>query len=515
MNVLISVLDAASSDEKGAAVAPMKVDKIIEEEGEDNEEADADEEEKKEAATPAPLKKAAADTSTLSTRARRRREEAVRRLVTDVTRRPENPALGQTTMIGSKPHAEAHDWLVASTVATALERGLDRDLHAELVQEAKDNAGRIGQICHDHSDAFLNSVGKVVALGGPAADLAESLQEADEEMKISTAGKMLEAATLLEHTKQSDARARTLTAFVSACRNVAILLERARKQAALGRPRAALDAVDEARTCLAAPVSPLVLMGSLENEMTEENKTIRLEETPFGVRAMAMLPKIENEVLMGARRGLNRWFLALRSGGDGAKAGRAVLRKCADSMALGPGQLGIGGHLPPSYLWRAKTADNLIARVDQNGKVARAVRLGYWFERDGPKEAERLDGLALPGVERRAEGFAMAFGWYRCWEANAPLLVDLTDMNVPEPGLTGSRHGLGGSRHGRSGRTLSFRARDSSRSGANLGVARPSGAQGASGERKRSPWATLLTPAIIFKDSPTRYVVTFAPWKEH
>jgi hypothetical protein len=347
----------------------------------------------------------------------------------------------------------------------------------------------------------------VVALGGPAADLAESLQEADEEMKQSTAGKMLEAATLLEHAKQSDARARTLTAFVSACRNVAILLERARKQAALGRPRAALDAVDEARTCLAAPVSPLVLMGSLENEVSDDNnKTIRLEETPFGVRAMAMLPKIENEVLMGARRGLNRWFLALRSGGDGAKAGRAVLRKCADSMALGPGQLGIGGHLPPSYLWRAKTADNLIARVDQNGKVARAVRLGYWFERDGPKEAEQLETLAQPGVERRAEGFAMAFGWYRCWEANAPLLVDLTDMNVAEPGLSGSRHGLGGSRHGRSGRTLSFRARDSSRSGANLGVARPSGAQGSTNERKRSPWATLLTPSIIFKDAPTRYV---------
>jgi len=481
----------------------MKVEKIVEED------IDEDEEEKKEATTPAPLKKAAADTSTLSTRARRRREEAVRRLVTDVTRRPETPALGQVA-VGSKPPVESHDWLVASTVATALERGLDRDLHAELVQEAKDNAGRIGQICHDHSDAFLNSVGKVVALGGPAADLAVSLQEADEEMKQSTAGKMLEAATLLEHAKQSDARARTLTAFVSACRNVAILLERARKQAALGRPRAALDAVDEARTCLAAPVSPLVLLGSLENEVSDENKTIRLEETPFGVRAMSMLPKIENEVLMGARRGLNRWFLALRSGGDGAKAGRAVLRKCADSMALGPGQLGIGGHLPPSYLWRAKTADNLIARVDQNGKVARAVRLGYWFERDGSKEAEQLEGLALPGVERRAEGFAMAFGWYRCWEANAPLLVDLTDMNVVEPGLSGSRHGLGGSRHGRSGRTLSFRARDSSRSGANLGVARPSGSSGSTTERKRSPWATLLTPSIIFKDSPTRYVALFS-----
>ena len=453
--------------------------------------------------TPAPLKSAAADSTTLTTRARRRREEAVRRLVQDINRRPETPRM--TPGGGPARPVESHDWLVASTVATALERGLDRDLHAELVQESKDNASRIGQVCHDHSDAFLNSVGKVVALGGPSAELAESLQECNEELQANTAGGMLEAASLLEHARQCDARARTLSAFVSACRNVAILLERARKQAALGRPRAALDAVDEARTCLAAPVSPLVLMGSMENALTkDENKTIRLEETPFGTRAMAMLPKIENEVLMGARRGLNRWFLALRSGGDGAKAGRAVLRKCAHSMALGPGQLGIGGTLPPSYLWRAKTADNLLARIDQNGKVARAVRLGYWFERDAPMEAELLEKLAWPGMERRAEAFAMAFGWYRCWEVNAPLMVDLTDMNVSELGLSGSRHGLSGSRHGRTGRTLSFRARDSSKSRVELSVGRTTGAKGKDAERQRSPWATLLTPSLIFEDAPSR-----------
>ena len=46
---------------------------------------------------------------------------------------------------------------------------------------------------------------------------------------------------------------------------------------------------------------------------------------------------------MGARRGLNRWFLALRSGGDGAKAGRAALRQCASSVSIGAGSLGLGG----------------------------------------------------------------------------------------------------------------------------------------------------------------------------
>lgn len=55
LNALIAILDAASSDEKGATVTPIKVEKIIEEEEEDEEEKD--EKEEKGAAAPAPLKK--------------------------------------------------------------------------------------------------------------------------------------------------------------------------------------------------------------------------------------------------------------------------------------------------------------------------------------------------------------------------------------------------------------------------------------------------------------------------
>ena len=178
---------------------------------------------------------------------------------------------------------------------------------------------------------------------------------------------MLASAIRLERFRHSDARSRTLSSMISACRRVAVLLERARKQAALGRPRAAIDAVEEARACLTAPLSSLIrgaggadiLMGlgigsGGDATITKSSTTnvgidgqpaipttpsnaasslaaannpttvLRLEDTPFGSRAMQMLPKIENEVLMGARRGLNRWFLALRSGGDGAKAGRAA-----------------------------------------------------------------------------------------------------------------------------------------------------------------------------------------------
>jgi len=192
---------------------------------------------------------------------------------------------------------------------------------------------------------------------------------------------MLASSIRLEKFRHSDARARTLTSVVSACRRVAVLLERARKQASLGRPRATIDAVEEARACLTAPLSSLIrggdggadiLMGlgiggaSTINNANNPNTSsadaavatsttnptatvLRLEDTPFGSRAMQMLPKIENEVLMGARRGLNRWFLALRSGGDGAKAGRAALRQCASSVSIGAGSLGLGGEFFRMY----------------------------------------------------------------------------------------------------------------------------------------------------------------------
>lgn len=326
---------------------------------------------------------------------------------------------------------------------------------------------------------------------------------------------MHDAAQLWEEARQAHIRAKTLHIMVTACQRVATWIERAKKQAALGRPRAALDAVDEARTALTTPLSTLFteqddvdFWNDLQNatnqheEKQEEHSSVKskklssLEETPFGRRAITMLPKIENQVLMNARRGLNGWFLALRSGGDGAKAGRAVLRKCAHSMAIGPGTLGLGGHVPPSYEWRAKTADNLISRVDQSGRVARAVRVAYWFERDGKKEAELLEATN-PGMERRAEAFAAAFGWYRCWDITLSLLVDPSEFLMEDASgrpLSGSRHGLGGSRHGK--KSLGFRASQRGSQSVSLGSATSSD--------KRGRWAALLTPAILFGDSSTR-----------
>ena len=506
-------------------------------------------------------------------RARRRREEAVSRLVTDATRPPDfllDEVVATTSTDDDKPvgsggwkeeeysnHAalqaklearlrsQQHSTLLlASTVASSIERGLDRELHSELIRQGKEAQTVISKICHDHSEDFLESVGKVVAaLGGPCDEVKTSLEEANDELQNHTGHMMLSSSIRLERFKHSDARARTLSSMVHACRRVAVLLERARKQAALGRPRSALDAVEEARACLTAPVSSLVRGGGgsyleqivdvtntsvngLENSKgnatgiasagggnnnatsaaTSATTVLRLEDTPFGSRAMQMLPKIENEVLMGARRGLNRWFLALRSGGDGAKAGRAALRRCSSSVAIGPGCLGLGGKIQ-SYAWRAKNADNLISRANQKGKVARAARAGYWFERDCQREATRLEGSpGGMGMGRRAEALASAFGWYRCWDdSNGEELAsflktdfgsDGKDMDRSGHSVSGgmnrSGHGMNRSGHGRS---LGFRASSKFGGGSMSDSGMGSKRSGASG--KQSQWAEMLTPSIL------------------
>ncbi len=465
----------------------------------------------------------------LTTRARRRREEAVRRLVADVQ--------SKTT---------EHDWLVASTVAAALEKGLDRDLHTELVQEAKDNAGRIGQVCHDHADVFLSSVAQIAALAEPAAELADGIKENHRELKNATAGPMQQANARWEAAQQSYARAKTLHVMVDACQRVAIQLERARKQANLGRPKSALDAVDQARYALTTPVESLFEGNERElwkattsaNQKNDEDddhenaedanknreKLVSLEQTPFGNRASIMLPKIENEVLMSAKRGLNRWFMALRNGGEAAKIGRVILRQCAYAQALGPGRLGLGGTLPPSYMWRSKAADNSLARVDVSGKVGRSLRMGYFCDRDAPKEAERLEKSTKEGLERRVEAIVTAFGFYRCWDESAPLLVEPAEFaelvsnmdssnrsrvstSGSRHGTSGSRHGLRGSRHGK-GRSLGFRASTSSRSQAYQDISSTLGAAAnlQTGNLK-SRWVELFIPDVLQEGYSGRWVM--------
>ena len=122
----------------------------------------------------------------------------------------------------------------------------------------KESAAYISKICHEHSDSFLHSVGKVVALGEPCQRVRIHIDQANDALQQQTGEPMLRAAMQLEYMKEVVARAKTVHGIVTACREVATLLERARKQATLARPRTALDAVDEARSCLTASLSSLV-----------------------------------------------------------------------------------------------------------------------------------------------------------------------------------------------------------------------------------------------------------------
>eukprot|EP00591_Stephanopyxis_turris_P009697 CAMPEP_0195528682 /NCGR_PEP_ID=MMETSP0794_2-20130614/30930_1 /TAXON_ID=515487 /ORGANISM="Stephanopyxis turris, Strain CCMP 815" /LENGTH=567 /DNA_ID=CAMNT_0040659857 /DNA_START=72 /DNA_END=1772 /DNA_ORIENTATION=+ len=391
-----------------------------------------------------------------------------------------NPSSSNTatpSLLATPHNNPQHDELIlAGTIAAAIERGLDRELHNELVRGERESASQISKICHDHSDAFLTSVGRVVALGAPCLSLKTKIQTSNLTLQQSTGGEMLSAAQKLESARMAHVRARTMnTLVVGACKRVAVLLEQARKQASLCRPRMALDAVDEARVCLTAPIPVIpVMMNGMVNRhvgvgdqgecgkshndgasdvnsatinggdvtsssqlqlqqqtqtqtqtqhQTNKSSIMTLEETPFGKRAMEMLPKIENEVMIGARRDLNRWFLSIRSG-DGAAAGAAALRKCALSIAVGAsGTCGIGGDLQ-GHLWRARMADKLVSLGI--GRVANAARIAYVYDRDVARDMVHLKRTEK-GMSRRAECIAVAFGWYRCWDGNISVNIEMTD----------------------------------------------------------------------------------------
>jgi hypothetical protein len=73
-------------------------------------------------------------------------------------------------------------------------------------------------------------------------------------------------------------------------------------------------------------------------------------------------------------------------------------------------------------------------------------------------------------------------------------------------GLSGSRHGLGGSRHGK-GRSLGFRAKSGKGGMETMTSSLTSSGVGSKqnrGENEKSKWATLLTPQILFDNTPTR-----------
>ena len=110
---------------------------------------------------------------------------------------------------------------------------------------------------------------------------------------------------------------------------------------------------------------------------------------------------------------------------------------------------------------------------------------------------------------KKYAAFASAFGWYRCWDENASLLVDPSDfataLDDMGRGLSSSRHGsMGASRHEKTrplGKSLGFRARGVEGAISNLAS---SGGVGTRKRGEKGKWASLLTPPILFENVPTR-----------
>ena len=146
-------------------------------------------------------------------RSKRLREEAVRRLVSDINRTatidtmgvfPQNPQhlsvpstsvlpttglldesiasqrflnAGATDSEASTNTAQQEELVIASTIASSIERGLDREFHNELKKQVQESTSVISKICHDHSDVFLGSVGRVVDLGSPCSSVRRNLDQ--------------------------------------------------------------------------------------------------------------------------------------------------------------------------------------------------------------------------------------------------------------------------------------------------------------------------------------------------
>ena len=69
------------------------------------------------------------------------------------------------------------EMILPSSIAAAIELGVDRELYAELQKKIKHSSSTIGKICNEHSDAFLASIGRVGSLGSASEEIRSIIQQ--------------------------------------------------------------------------------------------------------------------------------------------------------------------------------------------------------------------------------------------------------------------------------------------------------------------------------------------------
>jgi len=69
------------------------------------------------------------------------------------------------------------EMILPSSIAAAIELGVDRELFAELQNKIKQSSATISKICSEHSDAFLASVGRVGSLGSASEEIRSIIQQ--------------------------------------------------------------------------------------------------------------------------------------------------------------------------------------------------------------------------------------------------------------------------------------------------------------------------------------------------
>lgn len=132
-------------------------------------------------------------------RIQRIREESVRRLTADISQVQTSDGIvlnaedinihGEVSRnLLDQPiiaPLDLDEMILPSSIAAAIELGVDRELYAELQNKIRQSSSTISKICSEHSDAFLASVGRVGSLGSASEEIRSIIQQVLDSFMIS------------------------------------------------------------------------------------------------------------------------------------------------------------------------------------------------------------------------------------------------------------------------------------------------------------------------------------------